>query len=66
MFTPKNCLAYWLESLKILLMKMFVGKSTKLKQAAVGHAIMKAVRPRAVIAPHFKYVLVCNNVPDFS
>ena len=49
-----------LESLKILLMNMFVGKSTILKQAAVSHAIMKAVRPRAVIAPHFQYVLVCN------
>ena len=44
---------------KILLMKMFVGKNTPLKQAAIGHAIMQAVRPRAVIAP-FKYLLVCN------
>lgn len=32
-------------------MKTFVGKNTQLKQAAVGHAIMQAVKPRAVIAP---------------
>ena len=49
--TPEKCLAYLPESLKILLMKRFVGKNTQLKQAAVGHAIMQAVRPRAVIAP---------------
>ena len=30
-------------------MKMFVGKNTQLKQAAVGHGIMQAVRSRAVI-----------------
>ena len=57
--TPEKCLAYLLESLKILLMKMFIGKSTPLKQAAIGHTIMQAVRPRAVIAP-FKYLLVRN------
>ena len=31
-------------------MKTFVGKATQLKQAAVGHAIMHAVRPRTAIA----------------
>ena len=31
-------------------MKTFVGKNTQLKQAAVGHAIMLAVRSRTVIA----------------
>ena len=30
---------------------MFVGKKTRHKVAAVGHAIIQAVRPRAVIAP---------------
>ena len=33
---------------KILLLKMFVGKT---HHSAIGHAIMQAVRPRAVIAP---------------
>ena len=49
--TPEKRLTYLPESLKILLMKTFVGKNAQLKQAAVGHAIMQAVRPRAVIAP---------------
>ena len=31
-------------------MKTFVGKNTQLKQAAVGHAIMLAVRSKTVIA----------------
>ena len=48
---PEKCLAYLPESLKILLMKTFVGENTQLKQAAVSHAIMQAVRPRPVIAP---------------
>ena len=32
-------------------MKKFVGKNTPLKQTAIGHAIMQAVRPRAVTPP---------------
>ena len=58
--TPEKCLAHLSESLNILLMKMFVGKNTPFKRAAIGHAIMQAVRPRAVIAP-FKYLLVSNS-----
>ena len=49
--TPEKCLEYLPESLDMLLIKTFVGKNTQLKQAAVGHAIMQAVRPKAVIAP---------------
>ena len=39
------------ESLEIQKMKTFVGKNTQLKQAAVCHAIIQAVRQRAVIGP---------------
>ena len=48
--TPEKRYAYLPESLKILLMKTFVGKNTQLKKAVVGHAVMHAVRPRTVIA----------------
>ena len=40
-------------------MKTFVGKNTKLKQAAVGHAIMQAVRSRTAIAS----LQICLGVP---
>ena len=38
---------------------MFVGKNTQLKQAAVNHAIMQAVRSRTVIAS----LQICLGVP---
>ena len=38
-------------SLRTALETLFVGKDTRRKVAAVGHAIIQAVRPRAVIAP---------------
>ena len=49
--TTEKCLAYLPESFKILQMKTFVGKNTQLKRTALGHAIMRAIVPRAFIAP---------------
>lgn len=46
-----NALRYIPESLRILLESLFVGKDTRRKEAAVGQAIVQAVRPRAVITP---------------
>jgi len=51
MSTVQNCLEYLPDSLQLFLNKLFVGKDTKLKEAAIGHCIVQAVRPRAVIAP---------------
>ena len=38
-------------SLRLLLKKMFVAKSTDLRIASIGQAIMQAVRPKAIVAP---------------
>ena len=38
-------------TLRTLLNGLFVGKETRRKVAGIGHAIVQAVRPRAVIAP---------------
>ena len=52
MSTVHNCLEYLPDySLQLFLNKLFVGKDTKVKKAAIGHCIVQAVRPRAVIAP---------------
>lgn len=48
--TVHNCLEYLPDSLHVFLNKLFVDKDTKLKEAAIGHCIVQAVRPRAVIA----------------
>ena len=47
----QNALDYVPESLRIVLNALFVGKETEQKVASIGHAIIQAVLPRAVIAP---------------
>ena len=44
-------LDYIPESLRSILTALFVGKDTQKKVASIGHAIIQAVRPRAVLAP---------------
>ena len=44
-------LDYIPESLRSVLTALFVGKDTQKKVASIGHAIIQAVRPRAVLAP---------------
>ncbi|KAH3793500.1 hypothetical protein DPMN_147013 [Dreissena polymorpha] len=47
----ESALSFLPTSLRTLLETLFYGKDTRRKVAAVGHAIIQAVRPRAVIAP---------------
>ena len=44
-------LDYIPESLRTVLQALFVGKDNRRKIASIGHAIIQAVRPRAVVAP---------------
>ena len=46
-----SALSFIPTSLRIALETLFVGKDRQRKVAAVGHAIIQAVRPRAVLAP---------------
>ena len=46
-----SALSFIPTSLRTALETLFIGKDTRRKVAAVGHAIIQAVRPRAVIAP---------------
>ena len=46
-----SALSFIPTSLRTLLETLFIGKDTGCKVAAVGHAIIQAVRARAVIAP---------------
>ena len=46
-----RCKEFLLPSLRLLLEKMFVAKSTDLRTASIGQAIMQAVRPKAIVAP---------------
>ena len=47
----ENSLDYMPETLKTLLSELFVGGNREKKIASIGHAIMQAVRPNAIIAP---------------
>ena len=44
-----HCKEYIPPSLRLLLEKMFVAKSTNLQIASVRQAIMQAVRPKAIV-----------------
>lgn len=46
-----NNLAFLPDSLQLLLRELFVGKELDSKIAAIGQAIMQAVRPRIILAP---------------
>lgn len=46
-----SALSFIPTSLRTALQTLFVGKDTRRKVAAVGHAIIQALRPRTVIAP---------------
>ena len=46
-----SALSFISTSLRTTLETLFIGKDTRRKVAAVGHAIIQPVRPRAVIAP---------------
>ena len=46
-----RCKEFLPSSLRLLLEKMFVAKISDLRVASIGHAIMQAVRPKAIIAP---------------
>ena len=49
--TLDSALSYVPDTLLLLLNSLFVGKNNSRKVAAIGHAIVQAVRPRAVVAP---------------
>ncbi|KAG7178151.1 hypothetical protein Hamer_G003931 [Homarus americanus] len=46
-----SALSFVPDTLQMLLNGLFVGKETRRKVAGIGHAIVQAVRPRAVVAP---------------
>ncbi|KAG7156410.1 hypothetical protein Hamer_G006161 [Homarus americanus] len=46
-----SALSFVPDTLQMLLNGLFVGKETSRKVAGIGHAIVQAVRPRAVVAP---------------
>ena len=49
--TEERCLNFVLDSLKLLLGGILVGKDVGLKLASIGQAIMQAARPRVLLAP---------------
>ena len=54
-FTSKwlknRLMEYFKNSLRLLIEKMFLVKSSDMSIASIGQAIMQAVRPKAIIAP---------------
>lgn len=46
-----SALSFVPDTLRISLNSLFVGKKTKGKVAAIGHAIVQAVQPRVIVAP---------------
>lgn len=47
----QSAIDYIPESLRVLLRTLFTGIDTRRKVASIGHAVVQAVRPRAVVAP---------------
>ena len=51
MLQLQSALDYFPESLRTVITALFVGEDIRRKVASIGHAIIHAVRPRAVLAP---------------
>ena len=47
----QTALDYITDSLRTLLQSLVVGKDIRRKVTSIGHAIIQAVRPRAIVAP---------------